>query len=342
MGMANFKGRSHRQFFLFAVVTLFLASPTVFASPQQGTSASVGGPRELQPTSLRLRETMQNGPVVPARNVEPTGGIVKNNMLTYRAKNQPLRSVLEEIGDAAGVAIVLGQDLGEEQVSVEFKDYRLDEALRQLLRDYDVFFFYGVQKESEPAGLKTVWVYPSNRGQGLKPEPPEAWASTLEAERMLANGNPEVRARAIETLIERKQEQSLHLVLKALRDESELVRTRTLDEALSTDLEIPEQFLIELALNDRSIDVRFLALEALSEDPGPGLRWVAERSVQDPSEHIRKTARAILRQLDAAGRSGNQQIRDKQKSPDEQQAKNDGATSFGEVRERKSPGKDLK
>jgi hypothetical protein len=233
---------------------------------------------------------------------QPTAGgppviSVKEGMLTYRAKNRPLRSLLEEIGDQAGVAVVLGDGVGQEQVSVEFKNFRLDEALRQIAKDYDTFFFYGMEKGKEAASLKAVWIYPATQGRRLKPVAPETWASTQEFERMLGDRHPEARARALDILIERLGQQAENLVMKALRDDSDLVRTRALDQALSWDLAIPQETLTDLALHDKSVNVRFLALGALSDEPNS--RWVAQIALQDPDEYLRNTAREILRQLDA-------------------------------------------
>ena len=228
---------------------------------------------------------------------------VKEGMLTYNARNQTLRSVLEEIGDQAGVAVVIADRVGEEQISVEFKDFRLDEALRQILKDYDAFYFYGTEKGQEAPTLKAIWVYPASRGRSLKPVPPEAWASTQEFERMLTDKDPEARARAIDALIQRKGQQAVRLVLKALQDDSDLVRTRALDRALSSDIDIPQETIAGLALNDRSVNVRFIALEALSDDPNS--RWVAEQALQDPDEYIRNMARDILHQQLNAARPAN-------------------------------------
>jgi len=224
-------------------------------------------------------------------------GPTKENLLTYTAKNQPLQSILNEIGDQAGVVMVVADDVGAERISVEFKDFRLDEAFRQILEDYDVFFYYGNEKNDKTASLKAVWVYPAGLGQSLQPAPPEDWASTQEFERMLGDRDPEVRAGAVDTLIERKGPQAGELVMKALRDDSELVRAQALDRALSSDLDIPQATLNDLALHDTSVNVRFLALEALSEDPNS--RWVAEQALRDPDQSVRDLARGLLRQFDA-------------------------------------------
>lgn len=240
---------------------------------------------------------------------------VKQGMLTYTARNQSLRSVLHEIGDQTGVGIVIADGLGEEPISVEFRGFRPDEALRQILKDYDTFFFYGKENGKETAPLKTVWIYPASKGRSLKPVPPEAWASTQEYERMLADRDPHARASALDTLIQRRGRRAGELVMKALRDDSDLVRTRALDRALSSDIDIPQETLAGLALNDKSVNVRFLSLEALSEDPS--MRWVAERALQDPSEHVREMAQQILRKFDAANGSADGPVQGQQEQNNE-------------------------
>jgi hypothetical protein len=83
----------------------------------------------------------------------------QNGMLTFRAHNQALRSLVMGIGTQARIAINMGESLGNEQISVEFRHYRVDEALRQMLKDYDVSFLYAGGGERSNS-LKEVWVYP--------------------------------------------------------------------------------------------------------------------------------------------------------------------------------------
>ena len=67
-----------------------------------------------------------------------------------------------------GVSIIVAQGVGSEHVSADFRNYRLDEALRQILKDYDVLFSYGSDSNTQgnPA-LRTVWVYTPNHGPGI-------------------------------------------------------------------------------------------------------------------------------------------------------------------------------
>lgn len=223
-----------------------------------------------------------------------------NGMLTFRAENQALWSVLKLIGAQAGVAINLAEGLGNEQLSVEFQNFRLDEALRQILQDYDAFFFYGGGEGSKgPAALKAVWVYPAGRGREfLRVSASSGTAPAKETEPLPADPDAAVRAHAIEILIRRQGRQAGAIVQAALKDESEKVRSKALYRALLAGAEIPQETLIQLALNDESANVRYMALQALPLDPN--LRWVAERAVNDSNQPVSEMAQDILHELDAA------------------------------------------
>jgi len=274
-------------------------------TPQQAPAprAAIGISGRSRPDSSASpgrRPAVLASPVGRDAKAEPFQSAFKYGMLTYRAQNQTLRSILDRIAAMANVDIALSEGLGDEKLSVEFQHYRLDEALRQMLKGYDAFFFYGVDEERErPASLRAVWVYRATRAQGFKPTPPDTWAaSTQEFQQMLAEPDPEVRARAIETLIRRKGDQSADALQEALRDKNEKVRIRALHRALYSGVGIPLELLIDLALNDDSMNIRFLALQALPVDPK--LRWVAERALHDSNPQVNQKAEEILEELNAA------------------------------------------
>jgi len=260
----------------------------------------------LIPAFLVPAATLAYGP--PSGNLTPPSGAppeaqlqvaFKDGLVTLQAKDRPLSWFLNEISRAAGVAVVLADGVGVERLSIDFKDLPAEEAFRQLLRDYDAFFFYSGEG-MKPASLRVVWVYPKGQGKGLQPVPPEQWASTKEFEEELGDPDPDVRARSIEALIERKGNRALEAVLKALEDQEARVRTRALYQAISAGLELPEDVLIALALSDSSPSVRFLALEALAT--GPEAHWIAQRALSDPSPHVQQRAQEILRGLETASR----------------------------------------
>jgi hypothetical protein len=260
-------------------------------------------PSGAPPSESSIQQTsVAANPAAPQQQAETSQNSVENGMLTLCAKNQPLRVILEEIGSKANVAIIVPEALGNEPVSVEFQHYRLDEALRQMLKDDDVVFSYSVDRDHKgPASLKTVWVYPANQGPGMSRSSLSAWkAGTKQLARTLAEADPEARARAVDSLIKREGRQSVSVVLDALRDPSGDVREQALSRALSMGVALPENTLTDLALNDESSKVRLLALQALPVDPA--FRWVAERALNDWSSKVARLAKDILRQLDAAAR----------------------------------------
>ena len=237
-------------------------------------------------------------PAAPA--YQPPQVSFKNDLLTLKAKSVPLAAILEAIGDAARVALVIPTEgVGDAPVSVEMPNYPLEEALRTLLADYDAFFYYGAG-EKDPARLQIVWVYPKGKGQGLAPVPPEEWASSDEMRDQLASSDPEQRARAIDALVNRKGSAAQEEVMTALEDDNATVRSQALYSAMNRALDLPPETLNKLATDDASPDVRFLALESLQATNDPNLRALAEQALNDPDLNVQNKAREILSQLDAA------------------------------------------
>ncbi len=258
--------------FLIAMLTPAFASLIAIPQPQQ------------EPSHSEARSTVA----------------VKDGMVTLRVQEQSLRSILEQIGRKAEVAIVVDEGVGEEPVSVDFEGRPLDEALRQILKSYDAFFFYGFGEGKGSSSLKAVWVYPRAKGGRYAPAPSLKRSRAEDLGRMLRSPESGVRAQAVEELIERKGRGSGDAVLEALKDPSDDVRTRALYQALESGVEIPEEVLIDVALNHESENVRFLALRAVSR--AASLRWVVEKAAVDPNGHIAEAAQEMLKQLDAAAK----------------------------------------
>jgi len=279
----------------------------ISAFAPMGSGQQIGPPsasnRTTTDLATRTSKVADDGPAVT----------LKDGRLSVRAQNRSLRSLTDEISTKAGVPIVISERVGSQLVSVNFKNLPLDEGLRQILNKQDAFFFYGVD-EQEPSSLKVVWVYPKGKGRGIAPVPAEKWASTKDVEAMFADRDPDVRGRAIETLVERKREAALQAVLKALQDNSDQVRARALYGALKAGVQVSDGVLSNLAVNDPSADVRLLALQGLAN--GPDARVVAERAVDDPNEPVRVQAREILARLDDEAKQAEQP---NQPSGDEQE-----------------------
>jgi HEAT repeat protein len=138
----------------------------------------------------------------------------------------------------------------------------------------------------------------------MAPIPPEQWASSREFEQGLAHTDSAERVRSIQVLVERKGDQALDEIQRALRDPDDQVRERALQAALDSSVPLPPLVLEGLVQNDPSPTVRFLALgaivsgsaESLADDPR--IRTVAELALNDPSPDVKEQAKQILEQLD--------------------------------------------
>jgi hypothetical protein len=234
---------------------------------------------------------------------------VKTGRLTLQVQNLPLESVLSEISEQSGVAIVNAQSVAQEQVSLHLRDLPLDQGLQQILKGHDTFFFYGAAAKEEDKGvsrtsLKTIWIYPKGQGERIVPVPPEQWASSVEIEKRLSHPDAAERARSVELLVARNGERALDAVRFALNDRDDQVRERTLHAALYSGMTLPTTLLEDLARTDPSPMVRFLALGAVASGPGeslvpnPNIRTIAELALNDSDPNVKEEARQILEQLE--------------------------------------------
>ena len=266
--------------------------------PQAGTQA----PGELATQSSKSSRQL-------------AGVIYRDGRLSVSIKNLPLARLVDDLSGKANLPIILSGDVGNQLVSANFQNLPLDAGLRMILMDFDAFFYFGTEGQ-ELSSLKVVWVYPKGGGRGVQPVPADKWASTKELEGMLAAKNPEVRARAIQTLVERKGQGAMKELLKSLQDSNDQVRAGALFGAAKASLEVPEGVLTDLVVADPSADVRFLALQALANTPDAGP--IAERALNDPNESVRVEARDILARLDEEANPSQQP----QQSPENQQPQN--------------------
>jgi hypothetical protein len=224
----------------------------------------------------------------------------ENGQITARISDASLDSVLMELGARTGVAFVAADDIDTAavRISAALSGVPLDQGIRLLLNNFDVFFYYGAVG-TDPASLRAVWIYRKGAGANLRPVPPEAWGSTRELHANLADPDPIVRARAYEALLSRPDQESRELVIHALRGSSEPddgVRERILAIASGSDMRLPSDLLLDLARWDRSPKIRLNALNVLaSESAG---KEAARAALNDPSARVRKRAREILAELE--------------------------------------------
>jgi HEAT repeat protein len=220
--------------------------------------------------------------------------IFKDGRLTVNAENDSLRQILDEISERARVAIAGPKGAEATLVSVNFEHLPLDVGLRQLLKDYDAFFYYGKERP-EGATLRAVWIFPAGAAKGLAPIPSDQWASTRELEDMLTDPDPAVRSEAYKGLIERQGSGATRLVLQALKDFDSQVQWEALYDARGAGIELPEETLEDLVINGTTPEIKVLALEDLRGNPDLGS--IAEQALDDPDAHVEAKAREILGEL---------------------------------------------
>lgn len=226
----------------------------------------------------------------------------EDELLSLKADQALLQDLTKEISSQAHIAIELGDGVGRQRISAEFAKKPLDEALRQLLADYDVFTYHRGGR-----GLLTVWVYGELEGRGLYPIPFKNWASTAEIEQRLHDYDPEQRARALETLVERGGTSAEQQVIKALDDADERVRMTALNQALREDMVLPPEKLSHLATDDSWHVIRFLALKNLTRGPVEAwpadAEWVAGAMLSDPNPVVGRYAETVLDRLNPPEKS---------------------------------------
>jgi hypothetical protein len=156
-----------------------------------------------------------------------------------------------------------------------------------------------------------MWVYAKGQGPSFAPRPIDNSSSPANINSALANAAPEVRARSVEALVERGGSAAVPAVLQAVDDEDAMVRSRALDAAVNSGLDVPADVLIRRIQVDPSAEVRFIALAGLAtlldpSVPGEGrvvsnaeVRAISELALNDPNAEVRWQARQNLQTLSA-------------------------------------------
>jgi HEAT repeat protein len=224
--------------------------------------------------------------------------------LTARVRNLALGTVLAEVAAQTAIAIVAAPEIEQDPVSADLRALPLDRALRELLKEYDTFFFYG-SSANAPAELRGLWIYPKGAASMLQPVAPEAWASSHELKGLLAQSNATIREQTYEALMSRPDAESQDVVMKALRGTSEFdpaLRQRLLSSAISKGVMFPPDLLPLMAAADDSEVIRLMALDALAT--AADMKHVFQAALSDPSEAVRDRAAQILAQIGSGDGGG--------------------------------------
>lgn len=219
---------------------------------------------------------------------------VKDHRLTVRVKDQALLSVVDAIAQQSGMSIVTIADLSATRVSIQLHDVPIDQGLRTLLGEWDVFVFYAASQGTKLPSTHTAWIYPKGQGQELIPVSAKRGLAEHQARsRCEQKGPGPVPEHSVEN--ENPEESLLHV----LTDPNDEVRYRRLEKALNSGAYLPDEAWHELLKTDPSEQVRALALRALTEEAArEDIRSVAEEASADPSAAIRERAEESLRAID--------------------------------------------
>jgi hypothetical protein len=223
--------------------------------------------------------------------------------------DRPLRAVLQQIADQADMRLFVSDEVGDALVSLRAENLALDTGLKALVVDTDSFLLYGRTKASSQ-GIVGMWVYAKGQGPNFAPMPVDNSSSPAKIG-VPADAAPEVRARSVEALVERRGSAAVPAVLQAADDEDALVRSRALDAAVNSGLEIPADVLIRRIQVDPSAEVRFIALAGLATLLEPNVtgkgrvvsnaevRAISELALNDPNAEVRWQAQQNLQTLSA-------------------------------------------
>jgi hypothetical protein len=236
-----------------------------------------------------------------SENVSVIGGRLNIDVI-----DRPLRAVLQQIADQAGMSLFVSDEVGDALVSLRAENLALDTGLKTLLADTDSFLLYGRTKASSQ-GIVGMWVYARGQGPNFAPMPVDNSSSPARMDGVPADAAPEVRARSVEALVERRGSAAVPAVLQAADDEDALVRSRALDVAVNSGLELPADVLIRRIQVDPSAEVRFIALAGLATLLDPSgrvvsnaeVRAISELALNDPNAEVRWQAQQNLQTLSA-------------------------------------------
>jgi hypothetical protein len=242
--------------------------------------------------------------------IRPAGITIVDGRASIVVENRPIRWVLEAIAKQTGIMFNVAREVEDRRISVQLHDVSIEQALRSLLTDFDVFFYVGSQSSSPPS-LRTVWVYPQDRGRTLMPlenrtdvdkesiqvesdMSNDDKATTEALVEMVHDDDPTVRVQGLSALADSSETDDATVrstLAAALLDPDASVRAYAVQALGSRGGEEAMEHLWE-ALSDPDPSVRVMAVETV--DPrGQGITLL-EVAASDSDETVRSTAKFRL------------------------------------------------
>lgn len=276
------------------------------------------------------------GPTLPDLEVQYDR---ENDLLSVRARQIPLGTLLQEIAQKAALSVETRKDeFLREPVSLELKGLPLEEALTRLLREFNSAFLYSTGTTT-PRLVKIVLISkkssmpfeaqaPKDEQAALEAsaakEPAGAVASSatdtsdlvrrvLEFQRdgeqtklmdllldKVKHRDPEIQRLAVSFLIRSPDPLASQILADVLRDARDLHSRKLAAYGLIQRDDVAEGMAaLTHALKDPDPEVRYVSLLALST-LGARVQPAITQAVNDPDPKVSQTARIVLR--DIAGR----------------------------------------
>jgi HEAT repeat protein len=277
------------------VQTRDAATPSLVGSPesdhrldeQTDGSREIAAPRQRVPTdpsTVREELTLSDG------------------QLTLHVVDRSLISILERLSILQTDVAILFKDRSiERPVTAHLERAPLDSALRGLLSEEDVLLLYR-NGERGSSTLKAVLIYPKGQGEAVVADFKQVADATTQLTHALDSPDEAERGRAVQDAIDRFGTDAQDLVLRAMDDPSDHVRTVALSSAMEAAFTLPVDTLIRLATTDPVPSVRMSAMQGLASNvegaDGPQrLNAITDVASRDPDAQVRDRAAAVLQQL---------------------------------------------
>jgi hypothetical protein len=138
-----------------------------------------------------------SGPVIGG---DPPRIRFSDGYLTINATKTPLIPLLESLSEASGIEILIAEDLGPHEVTANFLNVPLEEALKRMLRGLNHALVY--EKRENILRLRTLKIYPDGKETGAmipvtaRVAPPDKKARQSEADAVIVRSGEEAFSRS--------------------------------------------------------------------------------------------------------------------------------------------------
>lgn len=217
--------------------------------------------------------------------------------------DQSVTEVLQEISKKSGIKINFNGV--SKVITVKFEETPLEIGIRKILETYDTLFLYSHKQNQDKPLIKAIWVYSRDQSDFLISLLNGGVQESVQKEDVLkmklTSTDLNQRSEAIEAALNIKNPRAIEYLKQLLQDSDDIMRHQSLLLAISNEIEIPDEILMEAFDNDSSEFIRSTALDRLSylkaEIEPAKIEQLAMRAMQDSSPIVQTKALEILDHL---------------------------------------------